>query len=184
MDMTLPGRIGVAEPFRASHPAAPRSVSYAADLRIDGWLVQPTLNLLTRDEVCVRLRAQLMDLLLCLASRPGKVFRKEELVAEVWEGRWIAESALSRCVAELRSALGDDAHRPRVIETITKRGYRLIAPVEVVPVPEAPSPVVTVARMAAALDATVSEHDGAPLSFWQRLKLSAMRAAAGVPSGA
>ncbi len=109
--------------------ASPRPAPFAADLRIDGWLVQPSLDLLTRGDVKVRLRAQLMDLLVCLASHPGKVFRKEELVAEVWEGRWIAESALSRCVAELRAALDDDARQPRIIETITKRGYRLIAPV-------------------------------------------------------
>lgn len=101
----------------------------SSDVRIDGWLVQPSLNLLSRDEVKVRLRAQLMDLLLCLASRPGKVFGKDEILAAVWENRWVAPSSLSRCIAELRSALGDDAQNPRVIETITKRGYRLIAPV-------------------------------------------------------
>ena len=101
-------------------------------MRIGPWLVQPSLNLLTRDEASVRVRAQLMDLLLCLASRPGKVFGKEEIVADVWEGRWVAESALSRCVAELRAAIGDEAQQPRVIQTINKRGYRLIAPVEVV----------------------------------------------------
>lgn len=108
-----------------------RRLRLETELRVDGWLVVPMLNLLTRDGVSVRLRAQLMDLLLCLASRPGKVFRKDELLSDVWQGRWVAESALSRCVAELRAALDDDAGRPRVIQTITKRGYRLIAPVEV-----------------------------------------------------
>jgi DNA-binding winged helix-turn-helix (wHTH) protein len=156
-----------------------RSARYATDLRIDGWHVQPTLNLLTRGDVTVRLRAQLMDLLLCLASRPGRVFGKDDLVAEVWEGRWIAVSALSRCVAELRAALGDDAQRPRVIQTITKRGYRLIAPVEAVAVAAEPSPVWTAATIAAAADAAEGSRDEAPRSFWQRLKLSAMRAAAG-----
>ena len=98
---------------------------------INGWLVQPTLNLLSRDGVTVRLRAQLMDLLVCLARRPGQVLRKEDMVAEVWQGRTIAESAISRCVSELRAALGDEAKEPRVIETITKRGYRIVAPVTV-----------------------------------------------------
>lgn len=160
------------------------SVRYSTDLRIDGWLVQPTLNLLTRDDASVRLRAQLMDLLLCLASRPGRVFAKEDLVAEVWEGRWIAQSALSRCVAELRAALGDDAQQPRVIQTITKRGYRLIAPVEVVSVVAEPSPLWDAAAMAAAADAAEGAGVQAPRSFWQRLKLSAMRTAIGAPSGA
>jgi DNA-binding winged helix-turn-helix (wHTH) protein len=161
-----------------------RSARYSTDLRIDGWLVQPTLNLLTRADGSVRLRAQLMDLLLCLASRPGRVFAKEDLVAEVWEGRWIAQSALSRCVAELRSALGDDAQQPRVIQTITKRGYRLIAPVEVVAVPAERSPLWDAAAFAAAADVAEGVRDEEPRSFWQRLKLSAMRAAVGAPSGA
>ena len=154
-----------------------RPARYAGDLRIDGWLVQPSLNLLTRAEGSVRLRAQLMDVLLCLASRPGRVFTKEDLVADVWEGRFVAQSALSRCVAELRAALGDDAQQPRVIQTITKRGYRLIAPVEVVAVPDEPSPVWAAAAMAAAEDAAHA-RDVAPRSFWQRLKLSALRATA------
>jgi DNA-binding winged helix-turn-helix (wHTH) protein len=161
-----------------------RSARYSTELLIDGWLVQPTLNLLTRADASVRLRAQLMDLLLCLASRPGRVLTKEDLVAEVWEGRWIAQSALSRCVAELRAALGDDAQQPRVIQTITKRGYRLIAPVEVVTIPAEPSPVWDAAATAAAADAAEGARDDAPRSFWQRLKLSAMRAAVGAPSGA
>jgi DNA-binding winged helix-turn-helix (wHTH) protein len=83
-----------------------------------------------------------MDLLVCLASRPGQVFRKDELLAEVWEGRWVADSGLSRCIAELRAAIGDDAQQPRVIQTIIKRGYRLIAPVEV---PDDPAPAVRAA---------------------------------------
>jgi DNA-binding winged helix-turn-helix (wHTH) protein len=164
----------------AARPVRPtaddRSARHSSDLRIDGWLVQPTLNLLTRDNATVRLRAQLMDLLLCLASRPGRVFAKEDLVAEVWEGRWIAQSALSRCVAELRAALGDDAQQPRVIQTITKRGYRLIAPVEVVDEPAEPSPVWAAAAMAAAAEAAGTACHDAPRSFWQRLKLSATRA--------
>jgi DNA-binding winged helix-turn-helix (wHTH) protein len=175
-----------AAPAATAAPATAdqRTARYSTDLRIDGWHVQPTLNLLTRADASVRLRAQLMDLLLCLASRPGRVFAKEDLVAEVWEGRWIAQSALSRCVAELRAALGDDAQQPRVIQTITKRGYRLIAPVEVVTIPAEPSPLWDAAASAAAADAAEGTTGEAPRSFWQRLKLSAMRAAIGAPSEA
>ncbi len=160
-------------------PADPRQPRYDADLIIGGWLVQPSLNLLSRGDVSVRLRAQLMDVLLCLASRPGRVLTKQDLVSDVWEGRWIAQSALSRCVAELRAALGDDAQRPQVIQTITKRGYRLIAPVEMVAVPAEPSPVWAAAAVEAAADAASTARDDSPRSFWQRLKLSALRATAG-----
>jgi DNA-binding winged helix-turn-helix (wHTH) protein len=173
--------IGIIDRHRPVTPApaaARRPAPCPADLRIDGWLVQPSLNLLTRNEACVRLRAQLMDLLLCLASQPGKVFRKEALVAEVWEGRWVAQSALSRCIAELRAALGDDAQHPRVIETITKRGYRLIAEVEVVSSePAPPLPVALAAASQAAHCRVPGSVEAVPRTFWQRLLLAARRAA-------
>ncbi len=128
------------EARRAPECRVPASRATArADLRIDGWLVQPSLNQLTRNGTSIRLRTQLVDLLLCLASRPGSVFDRDELTQVVWEGRWVADSAFSRCIAELRSALGDDARKPHVIETITKRGYRLIAPVQPV-APHEPAP--------------------------------------------
>jgi DNA-binding winged helix-turn-helix (wHTH) protein len=71
----------------------------------------------------------LTDLLVCLARRAGKIVLKEEILAEVWPGQFIAESGLSRCVAELRQSLEDDPHEPHFIETFPKRGYSLIAPV-------------------------------------------------------
>ena len=54
-----------------------------------------------------------------------------------WRTETISESALTRTVTELRTAVGDDADHPRFLETIPKRGYRLIAPVRPVPLPEA-----------------------------------------------
>jgi len=153
------GHHGLLQRTPAGPPASP------ADIRVDGWQVQPTLNRLCRPEATVRLRPQLMDLLVCLASQPGRVFSKDELVAKVWEGRAVSASAVSRCIAELRSSLEDDSHRPRVIETIPKRGYRLIAPVEPVR-PASPTPP---ALVAASPGPTSADGDVASPSLWQRL---------------
>jgi hypothetical protein len=57
------------------------------------------------------------------------VVSKNDIIDAVWEGHIVASSALSRCMALLRGALGDDARKPRYIETIPKRGYRLIVPI-------------------------------------------------------
>ncbi len=150
-----------------------------ADVRIDGWLAQPMLNALTRDAVTVRLRPQLMDLLVCLASRPGKVVLKDEILAAVWDGRWIAESGLSRCIAELRSALGDDARQPHIIQTVTKRGYRLIARVEPVSVSDiAATQAFPTALREAATPPTSDDSPKPAHSFWRRLECAA-RALAG-----
>ena len=64
---------------------------------------------------------------------------KEQLLATTWDQQYVADTVLTRAVAELRRALGDDAHHPRFIEAIPRRGYRLIAEVEATPA--APPPV-------------------------------------------
>lgn len=71
-----------------------------------------------------------MDVLACLAADPGRVVTKEELLAAVWGGAFVEEGALSQAIHSLRKALGDDARQPRYIQTIPKRGYRLLVPVE------------------------------------------------------
>ncbi len=102
---------------------------------VGDWLAEPKACRLSRGDVVVKLRPQLMDLLVCLARRAGEIVLKDEILAEVWASQYIAESGLSRCVAELRQSLGDEAHEPRFIETIPKRGYRLLAPVAWLPPP-------------------------------------------------
>jgi Tol biopolymer transport system component len=71
-----------------------------------------------------------MRVLVCLARRPGEVFSREQLLAEVWGDVVVQEEALTHAISRLRRAFGDDARSARYIETILKSGYRLIAPVE------------------------------------------------------
>ncbi len=70
-----------------------------------------------------------MDVLLLLARRAGEVISREELLATVWSGSVVGDDTLTQAVIKLRKALGDDTRAPRYIETIAKRGYRLIATV-------------------------------------------------------
>ena len=71
-----------------------------------------------------------MDLLFLLASQPGQVVTREQLMITLWPGLVVGEDSLARTVSKLRQSLGDDAKAPRYIETIAKRGYRLLAEVE------------------------------------------------------
>ncbi len=98
--------------------------------RLGDLLVEPTLNRLSRGRTRVQIRPRLMDVLSFLAEHQGEVVSKDTILAAVWVRPFLAESVLSRSIAELRQILGDDAAHPRFIETITKRGYRLVAPVE------------------------------------------------------
>ncbi|MBU1394810.1 MAG: winged helix-turn-helix domain-containing protein [Gammaproteobacteria bacterium] len=70
-----------------------------------------------------------MDVLLLLARRAGEVISREELLATVWSGSVVGDDTLTQAVIKLRKALGDDTRSPSYIETIAKRGYRLIAKV-------------------------------------------------------
>jgi adenylate cyclase len=71
-----------------------------------------------------------MDVLVHLAANPERVVSKEELLTVVWGGAFVEEGALAQAIHSLRKALGDDARQPRFIQTVPKRGYRLVAGVE------------------------------------------------------
>ena len=110
------------------------------DFYLGAWLVQPSLGRMSCDGRTVQVRPKVMDLLVYLASSPGEVISKETLLNEVWHSEAISESALTRTITELRQAVADDADQPRFLETIPKRGYRLIATVQPVVPPEASRP--------------------------------------------
>jgi DNA-binding winged helix-turn-helix (wHTH) protein len=122
----------------------------AGEFELAGWHVYPSLNRLSRGETSLRLEPKMMDVLVALARRPGEVLSKDELAAAVWPGLFITESVITRAIAGLRRALEDDARAPRFIETIAKRGYRLLAaPRSLAPARvEAPVPGVAVAPAA------------------------------------
>jgi DNA-binding winged helix-turn-helix (wHTH) protein/tetratricopeptide (TPR) repeat protein len=101
-----------------------------APFQLGPWTVDPRVGELTGPgQPAVRLRARVMDLLVFFAEHPGEVLTKDDLLHGVWQTEAISESALTRTIAELRQALGDEVDQPAFLETIPKRGYRLIAPV-------------------------------------------------------
>lgn len=73
-----------------------------------------------------RVEPKVMAVLEYLVARGGRVVSKEELLAAVWPDCIVTEDVLWRTVSELRRALGDDSRAPRYIETLPRRGYRLV----------------------------------------------------------
>ncbi|MFL6234935.1 MAG: AAA family ATPase [Thermoanaerobaculia bacterium] len=100
-----------------------------AAFRLGEWTVHHAEGTLSSQGRSLRLEPRVMDVLVHLASTPGKVISKEELLQAVWEGAIVEEGALSQVIHSLRKALGDNARQPQYIQTIPKRGYRLLAPV-------------------------------------------------------
>ncbi len=115
-----------------AHPAV------ATPFKVGEWVAEPMANRITRGQTVRKLEPKVMEVLACMASRPGETVTKEEFMAEVWTGTIVTDDVLARCISELRKALGDKARSPDYVETIRKRGYALIAPVEPAEV-EAPS---------------------------------------------
>ncbi|MEA3042631.1 MAG: transcriptional regulator HilA, main transcriptional regulator of [Sphingomonadales bacterium] len=98
--------------------------------RFERFSLDPRDRRLTRDDVPVELNARYLDALALLVREAGKLVSKDRFLEEVWRGVPVTDEALTQCIKTLRRQLGDDAARPRFIETIPKHGYRFIAPVE------------------------------------------------------
>jgi pimeloyl-ACP methyl ester carboxylesterase/DNA-binding winged helix-turn-helix (wHTH) protein len=77
---------------------------------------------------------QVFDLLLCLVKAGARVVSRDELVAEVWRGRVVSDSAISARISAARSAIGDDGTAQRWIRTVPRRGFRFAGDVQAVPV--------------------------------------------------
>lgn len=115
--------------------AAPRDVSRWRMAHVE--LDESTLELRVRG-VVVEPERKPLELLMWLLRHPGEVVTKDELFDALWSGRVVTESVLTKCVAKLRQAIGDDGQT--LIKTVHGFGYRLVAPVERLD-PSAPSPV-------------------------------------------
>lgn len=103
--------------------------SSVASFRVGSWQVRPDACEITQGSTTVSLQPKMMDLLQLLASRPGEVFTRPQLEEQVWPGVVVGYDALTKSIGKLREALGDTERPPSYIQTIPKKGYRLIAPV-------------------------------------------------------
>ena len=113
------------------HDAAghPWGVAMQGELRIDGRVIEPRANTIRTDQESTRIEPKVMQVLLHLARQSGEVVSKEKLLQSVWADTFVTEDVLTRSISALRKVFDDDPRHPRVIETIPKSGYRLIAPV-------------------------------------------------------
>jgi transcriptional activator of cad operon len=108
--------------------------------QLGSWLVDPSLDTISRGTQSIKLEPRMMRLLTCLADVPGTVVSQERLLAEVWAGVIVGPASVYQAVSQLRRLLGDTDPEPSYIATVPRKGYRLIAPVRPLPPPEAPAP--------------------------------------------
>jgi TolB-like protein/DNA-binding winged helix-turn-helix (wHTH) protein/thioredoxin-like negative regulator of GroEL len=91
----------------------------------------------------VRLAPQPTRVLIALVERGGRIVSRDELRASIWGNDTFVdfEQGVNFCIKQIRAALGDEADNPRFVETMPKRGYRLIAPIERFASTDAPASV-------------------------------------------
>jgi len=110
-------------------PPAPQQT---LPVRIGDWILVPELNLLRHAErnTEVRLEPRHADLLCYFAAHAGEVLNADDIIEHVWNRQVVTDQSVYQAIAKLRRAVGDNASAPRYIETVPKRGYRLIATVD------------------------------------------------------
>ncbi|MEJ2129221.1 MAG: transcriptional regulator [Woeseiaceae bacterium] len=105
------------------------------------WEIQPLRSQVVGPKGPVHIEPRVMDVLVALASRPGEVLERTELLDTVWQGRAMSDEPLNRCISKLRGVFGDTPQAPAYVETVPRRGYRLIAPVRLPEVQSGEAPV-------------------------------------------
>jgi cholera toxin transcriptional activator len=136
---------------------------------------------LRRQGVRVRLNAQPFQVLLLLLGRPGQLLTRDEISRQLWpDGTFVDEDhGVHSAINRIREALGDTAAAPRFVETLARRGYRFVAPVEAIgadsgerlngspPVPPADSiaPVASSAPVASPGDEASAATGTPPIRF-------------------
>src|SRR3569833_415973 len=143
-------------------------IEIPAPFRLRDRLVTPERNMIAAPDGEVSIEPKIMQVLCVLAGEPGRVFTRAELIDRVWGTEFGADESLTRAISHLRKAQGDTRGEPQVIETIAKRGYRLLpsaladqAPPAASPVSPSPSRRVWIAGAGVAVAAAV-------LAWWAR----------------
>jgi DNA-binding winged helix-turn-helix (wHTH) protein/TolB-like protein len=98
-------------------------------LRVGRWQFDRSLNTLACGDELVRVEPKVADLLHAFLRRPRQVLSRAELLDAVWPGVVVGDEALSQSINKLRRALGDTTRDGTYLQTVPKRGYRLIAQV-------------------------------------------------------
>lgn len=104
-------------------------VKRSSHFMLGDWVVAAERGQITRAGTIEHVEPKAMEVLAYLAAHQGEVVTREELEQNVWRGALVGYDAVTKSVIKLRKAFGDQAREPSIIETIPKRGYRLVAPV-------------------------------------------------------
>jgi DNA-binding winged helix-turn-helix (wHTH) protein len=112
-----------------TRPANLRENFMIRKFQVGKWSVEPDLNSISKGTQKISVEPKVIEVLAYLADHAGQVLSKEQIIQAVWPDTSVSDEVLRYSISELRRVLKDNARNPRMIQTIARRGYRLIAPV-------------------------------------------------------
>ncbi|SET57016.1 nSTAND1 domain-containing NTPase [Thalassotalea agarivorans] len=98
--------------------------------KLGAWTVDSGSNQLISNGKCYTIEPKMMDVLIYLCQHAGQTISAEQLLTACWAGTFYGDAPVQKCIAGLRKKLGCDAKNPSYIETIYRRGYKIIANVD------------------------------------------------------
>ena len=98
--------------------------------RIADFEIRPLEGQIIGPDGSAHLQPKSADVLMCLAAHAGEVVERDQILAEVWGEHTVSDESLTRCIGDLRHHFGDHRGDSSLIETVPKRGYRLIGKVQ------------------------------------------------------
>src|SRR5215813_11911381 len=96
---------------------------------VGDWRVDPAAKQIARATEVIKVDPRNMRLLVLLASRPGEIWSQEDIEQGAWPGIVVTPNSVYQAIAQLRRAFGEEKSSRRYIETVSRRGYRLVASV-------------------------------------------------------
>ena len=96
-------------------------------IRFGPFQVDPRTWSLSRGGDAVDLSPRLVEILAAIVEKKGEIVTKDELLDRFWPGINISENTLTRAIADIRKALGEQASEPQYIQTLARRGFRFIS---------------------------------------------------------
>jgi len=99
-------------------------------IKIGEFLLDRQLSLLKKREEEVAVEPKLLELLLLFCEHPNRIISRDDILEKIWQNSIVTDNAINKMVGNLRKLLRDDPKKPQYIQTVPKRGYRLICLVE------------------------------------------------------
>lgn len=150
------------------HPSRSPAPGLARRFRFGVFEADANTGELRRQGIRIKLNTQPFQLLVLLLERPGELLTREEIARELWpDGTFVDyEHGVNSAINRIREALGDTAGSPRFVETLARRGYRFLAPVEIISAEAAGQPSSSPAEIASVAEQqpTLAEPE-LPLDF-------------------